>query len=98
MRPMRPERELYLHKQFVRINVLRVACKSVLPANLGKLAGPVGQHQGSALVIESGIEWTVGAVHARAREPAPDELVAAWSVKAEGPLESRPAIRRTDND
>jgi hypothetical protein len=42
---MSPERELYLHEEFIGVKLIGVTSESVLASNLCKLARPVGQDQ-----------------------------------------------------
>src|SRR5262249_16996723 len=88
MRSVGAERELQLYKRLVRIEVLRVAGKPILAAQLRELAGPVSQHQRTAFVCERGIKGTVRTVHASTDKPAAGELVVRRRVKAEGALKA----------
>src|SRR5205823_2275938 len=88
VRTVRAQRELYLHKHFVGVSVLAVACKPVLAADLRELAGPIRQHERAAIIDEARIEGLAGAVNPRAHEPAAAELVVARSVETESALKT----------
>src|SRR5712692_2849498 len=94
MRPMGPQGELYLHKQFVGIEVFPITGQSVLAADLREFAGPVGQHQRSSFVIQMCIERPVRIIDACSDEPAAGKLVIARSIKAECALKAGRGIQR----
>src|SRR5262245_58370893 len=95
MGAMRAQSKLYLYKHFVGIDVARVVCPLILPANLRELAGPVGQHQRSAFVVESRVKRAIGTVEASSDKPAPRKLIVGGCVVTERTLKSRRKVRRT---
>src|SRR5436309_16095365 len=80
------------------IKVFRVAGDSVLSTKLRELAGPVGQHQGSALVPQERIGGAAGVIEASVKKPAPRELVICRSIKTKGALKTKSRIGWTGNE
>src|SRR5262249_11225290 len=88
VRPMRAQSELYLYKQLIgNFVVPRILRSLVLGANLRELAGPVGQHNRAAVIVEMGIKRPVGVVVAGPYKPPPRKLVVTGGVVTERPLE-----------
>src|ERR1019366_369375 len=67
--------------------------KSVLTANLRKLARPIGQYERPSLVIQVGVEWSVRLVNPASHKPAPGELEVAGGIEAESALEPARSVR-----
>src|SRR5258708_32986546 len=95
MRSVRSQSELYLYKRFMRINVARVTCESILSADLCELAGPISQYHRATFVVQAGIKGAVRVIHASAHKPSPGDLVVGRGVQAECPLESCHGVGRT---
>ena len=95
---MGSQRELQLYKHLICIKVFRQPRKSVLATDLGKFAGPIGQHQGTAFVIEPGVDGAVGVIDPSTEEPAAGKLVVGGSIEAKGALISECSIGRTGNE
>src|SRR6267378_7277309 len=86
MRAVCTQRELYLHQEFVRIDVTCITREPVLAAHLAKLARPVRQDDRATFVGLCGKLSPVGTIEAPAQEPAASQLVIARGIEPEGPL------------
>src|SRR5262249_32754140 len=71
------------------IDVTGISGKAVLAAYLTKLAGPIGQYGGEALINSAGVLRFSGAVVASTHKPAASQLVVGRGVEAECPLLKR---------
>src|SRR4051812_2488002 len=83
MRAVRADREIELEQQLVGDDAFRVVGASHLTADLAELTRPVREKQGPAVVVQRAIRHAPGMVEARARIPAPRELILAKAVVAE---------------
>src|SRR5919109_2791274 len=68
------------------VEIARVAGKTVLPAHLTELAGPISQHRRGTLVGQAGGLGAVRLIISSANEPTTAQLVITRGVKAEGTL------------
>src|SRR5438105_8391291 len=81
MRAMCTHGELELEEEFVG-RALGIAGPPELRADLAELAGPIGQHQGTAGILQSGVIQTLGTVETRAKEPAASKLIISGNVES----------------
>src|SRR5262245_66518481 len=84
MGAMGADREKELEQELVGGRQVALVRATVLAADLAELAGPPGEQQGGALVLEARILRALGPVVARAGEPAARELVLRRAEPAEG--------------
>src|SRR5271165_3489253 len=87
--PVCAQRKHDLHQKLMRIQITRVAGEAVLSADLGELAGPVGQHRGAALVFQVGELTASRAIEPSTHKPAAAHLIVAGGVEAKGALFGR---------
>src|SRR5262245_7790481 len=79
------------------VKVFRITRQTILAAELRKLAGHEGQHQGAAVIDQRRIKGAVRTVNASADRPAPGQLVVGRRIKAECALEAGAGKGRTGN-
>src|SRR5205823_5663115 len=83
MSPVRPNAELELEKQLIRVAQPGIAAVAVLGANLAEFARPVCQDKRLLFVVRRRAEQPVGLIDANAGEPPPSQLVFSGSVITE---------------
>src|SRR5262249_10232130 len=80
---MRAQRKDQLQEQLIRINVIRISRKAILPTQLAEFAWPVGQRDRSAFIGQSLITAAVRVVKTTADKPAPRQLIIRRSIVSE---------------
>src|SRR5262245_45369466 len=71
------EHKLHLQEQFMGFDAFGIAGETVLPADLGELAGPVGEYGGTTPIVLLRRQGAVGPVKAATQEPATGQLILA---------------------
>src|ERR1035437_1940947 len=71
--------------------------KSVLTANLRKLARPIGQHERPSLVIQVGVKCAIRSINPASHKPAAGKLEVPGSIEAESALEPARSVSGAGN-